>query len=161
MLLPLTYLRRYEMIYLASPYTKYRRGPARAMQEVAVAAARLLKLVPGMRLFCPITHSRPIAEADPSIDTHDTWMPIDEALASACEALVIADMDGWHESRGVLMEIDFFRREDKSVYLGLGLHSEYLRPDPVLVRLEDAIRLDAGNLAAGTLRGRLAEEVAA
>lgn len=153
MFLPLTHLQQYNVVYLASPYTKYQKGPARAVQEVAVAAARLLRL--GVRLFCPITHSGPITQADLLTDTHETWMGIDEVLAGPCGALVICDMVGWHGSVGVLKEVGIFQSQRKPIYLGVGLHFEHLELEPYIVRLSDAVRVDAGNLAAGKLRGKL------
>lgn len=108
-------LTRHKLVYLGSPYTKYRTGLDAAFRDVAAIAAQMLH--EGVRVYSPIAHTHPIAihgNLDPR--NHDIWLPFDQAMMDAADAMCIADMDGWRESYGVQYEIDYFRRQGKPVY---------------------------------------------
>lgn len=106
----------YRLCYLATPYTKYPLGIERAFEHAAALAALLLVL--GVRVYSPIAHSHPLAihgKLDP-LD-HSIWMPFDEAMMDAADALIVAEMDGWRDSKGVRHEMDFFARDGKPIYM--------------------------------------------
>lgn len=115
------------LVYMATPYTKYKDGIECAFKDASALAARLL--VRGVKVYSPIAHTHPLAVyggLDP-LD-HKIWLPFDEAMMRACAALVVAQMDGWRESYGVLHEIKFFAEQRKPVF--------YL--DTVTLRVADA-----------------------
>ncbi len=99
----LQYLRRYKLVYLASPYTKTG-NLDNACREVCIVARELYQA--GVSVFSPIAHSHTIAMLsgmDP-LD-HMFWLDADRPLQDACDALVIVKMLGWHESDGISNEI--------------------------------------------------------
>lgn len=108
-------LREFDLVYLATPYSKYKPGIELAFQHASALAAALLKL--GVKVYSPIAHTHPLAiygNIDP-LD-HSIWIPFDEAMMKACGALVVARMEGWQESRGIAHEIKFFKKRGKPVF---------------------------------------------
>lgn len=109
-------LKRYRLVYAASPYRGYKGGDLEAAHmDVSEVAGRLIER--GVNVFSPIAHSHEIAKhsgIDP-VD-HSIWMPIDAAMASACDALVVICLDGWMASKGIEEEIEIFEQRGKTVY---------------------------------------------
>lgn len=108
-------LRLYSLVYLATPYTKYRGGPDLAFKHAAALAGRLL--IAGIKVYSPIAHTHPIAEAaglDP-LD-HELWLAADEPFMHLAQALVVAEMDGWQVSKGVAYEMERFQQLGKPFY---------------------------------------------
>lgn len=108
-------LTEFPLVYLATPYTKYRDGIECAFKDAAALAARLLR--EGVKVYSPIAHTHPIAiygNLDP-LD-HKIWMPFDEAMMTASAALLVANLPGWRESYGVAHEIEFFTNAGKPVF---------------------------------------------
>ena len=105
---------KYKLCYLATPYSKYEPGIHMAFVEASIFAARLLQH--GIKVYSPIAHTHPLAiygNIDPS--DHNIWMPFDEAMMTASEALLVAMMDGWQESKGITHEINFFKNANKPI----------------------------------------------
>lgn len=103
------------LFYLATPYSKYPAGIDVAFVDAAKLAARLLKA--GLKVYSPIAHTHPLAihgKIDP-LD-HAIWLPFDEAMMRACDGLLVAHMDGWQQSKGVLHEIEFFTVASKPIF---------------------------------------------
>lgn len=103
------------LAYLASPYAAHSGGTAAAYAEVCKLAARLLKA--GVTVFSPIAHSHGIAvwgSLNP-ID-HDIWIPFDKLIMARCDALIVAHMPGWRESKGMAIEIAFFEAARKPIF---------------------------------------------
>lgn len=100
--------------YLASPYTKYEAGVEEAFSQVAMAAGELMKhKVP---VFCPITHSHPIAmNADLPLNDHDFWLNADWPIFDCASGVIILEMKGWEDSFGVQEEIKRAVRMDKTL----------------------------------------------
>lgn len=95
------------LIYIASPYSH----PDSAIREkrfrdVCKLAAAMM--ISGMKVFSPIAHSHPIAEHGelPALDL-DFWMAQDKAFLDVCDALVVYTCDGWRESKGIAIEIEY------------------------------------------------------
>lgn len=101
--------------YLATPYTRYPQGMDAAARHAAIIAAELM--TKGVKLFCPIVHSHEIAKVYPGHNVHEFWMSVDRPFMAAARALIVATMDGWDVSRGVLEEIAEFEKMGKPVYL--------------------------------------------
>jgi hypothetical protein len=105
----------FPLVYLATPYSKYRDGIDCAFRDASALAAKLLRL--GVKVYSPIAHTHPIAiygQLDP-LD-HAIWMPFDEAMMTASAALLVAQMQGWRESYGINHEIEFFKAAGKPVF---------------------------------------------
>lgn len=109
-------LRRFSLCYLATPYSKYKGGNLDlAFQDAAALAASLL--IEGIKVYSPIAHTHPLAvysHLDP-LD-HAIWLPFDEAMMEAADALIVAHMDGWEESFGIAHEIKKFAADGKPIF---------------------------------------------
>lgn len=103
------------LCYLGTPYTKYPDGIEAAFKEASRIAAKLL--LAGVKVYSPIAHTHPIALYG-KLDQLDLniWLPFDEAMMHACGALIVAEMTGWEESKGLAHEIEFFERHGKPVF---------------------------------------------
>ena len=111
----LAILRRYDLVYLATPYTKYRDGIQVAFEHACKLAARLVVLK--LNVYSPIAHTHPIAvcgELNPL--NHFLWLDFDKAMVRAASALLIARMDGWRKSYGIAQEEKWFRQAGKPIY---------------------------------------------
>lgn len=107
-------LKKYGLIYLASPYTKYVFGLTEATKDVALIAGRLIRK--GLNIYSPIVHTHYIAVAagiDP-VD-HEFWMKVDAAFMERCDALMVCRMPGWDESSGVAHEVDEFDKRNRPI----------------------------------------------
>lgn len=115
-------LQQHPLIYLATPYSTYKVGHDKAFQHACLAAATLIRQ--GVHCYCPIAHTHPIADYG-MIDKldHSIWLALDSKLLVLCNALVISDMPGWQESRGVRFEWQHFKDRSKPIYIGCNLHS--------------------------------------
>lgn len=97
-----------ELVYLATPYSKYKGGRELAYKEACFAASVLMKR--GYNVFCPIAHSHAIeTEAFNNIEDGDFWLKQDFAILAHCDVLFVYQMQGWDESYGVAKEIEFAR----------------------------------------------------
>ena len=108
-------LTAYRLCYLATPYSRYPRGIHFAFVDASAFAAELLKR--GVKVYSPIAHTHPLAiygNVDP-LD-HDIWLPFDQAMMDASDALIVAEMDGWETSRGIGHEMDYFRAAGKPIH---------------------------------------------
>lgn len=117
------------LYYLATPYTKYMNGD---IEAAFVAACKLTAdlLSAGNAIYSPIAHTHPVAihsGLDP-LD-HSIWLPFDEAMMAAADALLVAQMPGWRESFGIAHEIEFFTKARKPV-LYLDIATMKIAPTP-------------------------------
>jgi hypothetical protein len=98
------------LVYLASPYSKYPGGRKKAFKLVCKKAAELM--VQGEHIFCPIAHSHPI-EVE-GMGGHqqdgDFWLDQDFAVLSACSKMFVYRMAGWEDSEGVARELAFAKQ---------------------------------------------------
>jgi hypothetical protein len=106
---------KYDLVYLATPYSKYKKGVDEAFKDAARLTGRLLKM--GVKVYSPICHTHPIAIyslIDP-LD-HSIWLPFDEAIMAKADAMLVAKMEGWSMSRGIQHEMGFFGAAEKPIY---------------------------------------------
>jgi nucleoside 2-deoxyribosyltransferase len=75
-------------------------------------AARLMEN--GMEVFCPIAHSHAVAEHLPDAlrYDHEFWMKQDLPILDKCDMLIIAQLEGWKESKGVREEFEFATKKN-------------------------------------------------
>jgi Domain of unknown function (DUF1937) len=108
-------LKRFDLLYLATPYTKYEGGITLAYIGACKLAARLLRA--GLRVYSPIAHTHPIA-VHGGIDPYDLsiWLPFDGAMMDKADALLVGMMAGWDLSVGIKHEIGAFGEARKPVY---------------------------------------------
>ena len=105
----------HQLIYLASPYSKYPAGIERAFEDISAIAGKLL--VKGYKVYSPIAHTHPIATyAKLDAYDHSIWLPFDQAIMTACDAMIIAKMETWDKSYGIGEEIKFFSAVEKPIY---------------------------------------------
>lgn len=94
------------LIYLASPYSKYSEGRAKAFIKACQKAASLMGQ--GYKIFCPIAHSHCIEiHGMLDIKNGEFWLKQDFAVLKHCDELWVYKMEGWEESVGVKAEIEF------------------------------------------------------
>lgn len=111
--------------YLASPYSdtsesiRYDR-----FVKVTKIGYKLTQL--GLNLFCPITQSHVLEDhgfdefraADGCLKlTHEEWMRVDYAFLSRAEGLIVVMLDGWKESKGVALEIEYAIQHKIGIYM--------------------------------------------
>jgi len=96
----------YGLVYLATPYTFHARlGRGRWATEQAVAkAARLAWL--GVTAISPIAIAEPMCGANSGLDPLDEefWSGWCGPLLKRAEAVLVADIPGWHQSAGCCYE---------------------------------------------------------
>ncbi len=103
--------------YLASPFTKYPAGHKKAVQHAAYAAAWLAQEY-HCAIYSPIAHSAQLCATgllDEVVTDHDFWMRQCLPLVEASFGLLVLDLPGWSESRGVLAEIEHADKFDLPV----------------------------------------------
>jgi len=108
-------IKKYPLVYLATPYSKSPAGLYDAFTIAAKITGRLLR--DGIKVYSPIAHGHPIsihANIDPY--DHDIWMPFDEAMMDAAAAIVVVKLTWWDESKGIDHEIRYFKRAQKPVW---------------------------------------------
>ncbi len=114
-------LRRYGLIYLASPYSKYPYGIDEAFHDICLVTGRLI--MKGLNVFSPIAHTHPIAKscnADPF--DYKLWQPSDDAVLDRCDAMLVVKMSGWELSTGVEYEMNRFTKKDDLHFLNPGTY---------------------------------------
>lgn len=108
-------LKSHKLVYLATPYSKYPAGIEAAFRDASKYAARLMQS--GVKVYSPIAHTHPLAVhggVDP-LD-HSIWLPFDEAMMIAADAICVLQMETWEASKGIAYEIEFFQKAGKPVY---------------------------------------------
>lgn len=97
------------LVYLATPYSKYPEGHAAANVMACRIAARMMDK--GVAVYSPIAHGYGIAlhAREDGIDLSDgadSWTSVNHAVLTSCDALVVADVEGWQDSAGIRREVD-------------------------------------------------------
>jgi len=108
-------LESFNLLYLATPYTKYPGGIEVAFRDACAFAGTLLKA--GLKIYSPIVNTHPIA-IHGSLDPLDytIWLPFDHTMMRISDAILVAKMPTWEESYGIEHEIGEFRSALKPVF---------------------------------------------
>jgi len=114
----------YDLIYAATPYSKYPPNIEQAFIDACRIMARLVAL--GIKVYSPIAHTHPIAiHGGLNPLDHNLWIPFDHAIMGKSDALLVVKMRGWDISYGVGEEIKFFQKHNKPIH--------YITPDTLVV----------------------------
>ena len=108
-------LRRFRLVYLATPYTNYLRGTHVAFMDAAKLAGALIKA--GVPVYSPIVHSHPIS-CHGGIDPfdHELWMDVDQTMISLADALAVGRLEGWEHLGGIAEELLRFTCAGKPIF---------------------------------------------
>lgn len=108
-------LKKYPLIYVGTPYTKYVPDIDAAFTDACKLTAQLLKA--GLKVYSPIAHTHPLA-VHGGLDPLDLsiWLPFDGAMIDKADAMIVAMLPGWETSTGVKHEIHAFIEAGKPVY---------------------------------------------
>lgn len=97
------------LTYLASPYS-HEDGRVRARRYQAAVAAVAAFMNRGEHVFSPIVHSYPVAIAHSLPGEWEFWAEYDECMVSRCDRLVVLQLEGWDNSRGIAAEVAIAER---------------------------------------------------
>lgn len=96
-------------VYLASPYSHPLDNVRSERFRQAVAAADY-QMHRGEIVFSPIAHSHPIDKLSRYAKRdHEFWMRQCIGMLRMADKLLVLDIDGWHDSKGVTQEIELAR----------------------------------------------------
>lgn len=96
-----------ELTYLAGPYTHH---DEKVMEDREIQHSRCgaLLMAQGIHVYVPIAETCMIAKHDSVKDTGwDFWRAIDLNKLARCDKMMIIDIDGWKESKGVRGEVKY------------------------------------------------------
>jgi len=103
------------MIYLASPFSHDNPWEReRRALEVSELASKLM--IKGYPIYCPIMNWWQCAKIQKFPPDFEWWMSLDCHFLSKCDAIFIAMMDGWRDSKGVQCERNFAVGHDMPRY---------------------------------------------
>lgn len=109
------------LVYFAAPYS-HPDPVVRESRFLAINEAASGLMREGVKLFSPISHTHPIAVAGGLPTGFDYWESYDRAILACCCRLIVYQLDGWRESKGVKAEIEIAK--------DLGLEIVYMRHIP-------------------------------
>jgi len=108
-------LKKFPLVYLATPYSKYPKGLEHAARDAAWLAARLTER--GLGVYSPIVHCHYMAvHGKLAFLDHDFWLRVDVPLMDKADALIVTHMEGWEDSYGIIQEIKHFSGQDKPIF---------------------------------------------
>lgn len=109
-------LKQYDLIYLATPFTKYKEGLYAAHIAACHLASRLMQRGI-LHIRCPIAEAYPIAWHG-CLNPLDLkiWQPFCDASLIKCDLLLIGELPGYMESEGIQHEINCFELAGKPVF---------------------------------------------
>lgn len=94
--------------YLCTPYSKYEAGREQAYLDAAKMTMYLQEN--SIHLYCPIVHSHTpnkFVSNTKLNNNHDFWLTIDKKFVKHSRGLIVCKMQGWNESKGISIEIDY------------------------------------------------------
>ena len=99
-----------KLVYIASPYSH---DDSRIVNDrfdkVRDYTASLMQSIydTGCVPFSPILHCHEMAQVHDLPKGHEYWMVVDKTILRHCDELWVYMLDGWQESAGIKMEIEF------------------------------------------------------
>ena len=102
------------LIYLASPYSD---GNPEIQEHrflrACATAAELMRS--GLWIFSPIAHTHPIAQFGLP-KGWDFWEPYDRRFLNACGGMIVLNLPGWVDSKGIAGEVQIMRATGKPIW---------------------------------------------
>jgi hypothetical protein len=95
-----------DLAYLASPYAH----PNPAMMAARYRTVRRIcadLMRAGAHIFAPIVHCHEIAVLYELPRDHKFWIAYDLNMLKRCDVLLVAQIEGWKQSKGMRMEMEF------------------------------------------------------
>jgi nucleoside 2-deoxyribosyltransferase len=126
-----------ELVYLASPYSRYPYGLERAFKDAVEATGWLMRT--GATVYSPIAHSHYIAKAAGlPADDAKAWEAHNTRFMDKCDTLIVCMLQGWDESKGVAHEIGYYQgRKQRIWYLNVNPYILGYSPEDVRDMLRD------------------------
>lgn len=104
-------------LYIASPYTHDDPMIRQRRYEKALEFTAWLATKYRMWSFSPIVHSHNmVAQSDPKF-MHDFWMDWGKAMLIPSKGVVVLQIPGWQDSKGVDLEIGWAREMGHPIYM--------------------------------------------
>ena len=100
--------------YLMSPYTHKDPRVMQGRYEKAVEVVYALTTKNHL-IFSPIMYCHPIAEMCDVARNYDFWRPFNRAMILISDASIVLQLKNWHESTGILHEMNLFRATNKHI----------------------------------------------
>lgn len=123
------------LYYIAGPYT-HKNTNVQDQREIehSKISAELLKN--GYLIYSPIAETIMLAKHGKLIGTDwDTWREKDLKMLERCDELLIINIDGWQQSRGVKGEVKYCFKNNKPVsLLDVGLMAIFTISKEALLR---------------------------
>lgn len=126
-------------VYLACPLAHPDHVVQNDRIELASVAAAML-MESGLTVFSPLSHCYRIKQHLTKEHPHSWWMQQDLRILYACDELFVLPLDGWRESKGVQMELEYARHHDRPISIIQRL------PDGFSDRLGLVTGLEAGDM---------------
>lgn len=104
-----------ELWYLASPYTDYPGGIDKAAADVTKVAGALMSR--GLIVFAPIVHGHAVDSTCKLGKGHSFWMRQCKQPFLRSHGLIVAQLPGWKESRGIDMEVGWAAEHDMPLFM--------------------------------------------
>jgi len=93
--------------YLASPYSHPDESTRRRRAELAARCAGLLA-ARGWLVYSPIAHGQAMLDQVRNLGlwSHEQWLDYDLPMLRRCDGILVLQLTGWRESRGILAELE-------------------------------------------------------
>ena len=102
--------------YLSQPYNGTEEQKRFRYEAGAKACMQLMEK--GLSVFSPIVHNHnllPFADNLSVERRREIFLPFDLTMLSRAKGMVVLTLEGWEESHGVGIEIDFCKQHQKSI----------------------------------------------
>lgn len=108
-------LKKFNLIYLASPYTLYEKGLSAAFEDVTALAGKLVNS--GLNIIPAITMGHPLSVyGGVSVNDLRIWYRLNDAVLQKCDCLLVARLPGHQSSKGVQREIAYSEKVGMPVF---------------------------------------------
>lgn len=103
------------LAYLATPYSHPDPVVRERRYEEACRAARVIAMNRRYVAYSPVVYWHPIAVKYKLPTDAVFWATQNFGMMYAANVIIVVTFDGWQESKGVAMEIDFAKRNEKAL----------------------------------------------
>lgn len=112
-----------KLYYFASPYSHSNKLVEIIRYEITIACAAALTKK-GLRLLEPIAMCHEQSQRHSLPSGYDFWQERDRGFIDRCDEVLVLQLPGWRESKGVTDEIQYAKKQGKLI--------TYTTPDEVL-----------------------------